>query len=79
MAKFEHKQKYTENTPKSQGQGGNRVLHRKKMPLIEILLYVDRGRHSLETIALLLTYKVKYPRNFFMMRGNHECSRTNSV
>ncbi|KAL3242031.1 hypothetical protein MRX96_021564 [Rhipicephalus microplus] len=27
--------------------------------------YVDRGRHSLETICLLLCYKIKYPENFF--------------
>eukprot|EP00933_Yihiella_yeosuensis_P079479 TRINITY_DN921_c2_g2_i1.p1 TRINITY_DN921_c2_g2~~TRINITY_DN921_c2_g2_i1.p1 ORF type:complete len:736 (+),score=138.08 TRINITY_DN921_c2_g2_i1:243-2210(+) len=36
--------------------------------------YVDRGKHSLETICLLLAYKVKYPENFFMLRGNHECA-----
>lgn len=34
--------------------------------------YVDRGRQSLETILLLLCYKIKYPNNFFMLRGNHE-------
>lgn len=34
--------------------------------------YVDRGKQSLETILLLLCYKVKYPNNFFMLRGNHE-------
>lgn len=34
--------------------------------------YVDRGKQSLETILLLLCYKVKYPDNFFMLRGNHE-------
>merc|ERR1712216_1045646 len=36
--------------------------------------YVDRGKQSLETIALLMLYKVKYPENFFMLRGNHECA-----
>ncbi|CAD7940355.1 unnamed protein product [Amoebophrya sp. A120] len=36
--------------------------------------YVDRGKQSLETICLLMCYKVKYPENFFLLRGNHECA-----
>jgi len=34
--------------------------------------YVDRGKQSLETILLLLCYKLKFPENFFLLRGNHE-------
>ena len=41
--------------------------------------YVDRGRQSLETICLLLAYKIKYPENFFLLRGNHEASTINRV
>ncbi|KAL9660933.1 hypothetical protein QQ045_025752 [Rhodiola kirilowii] len=41
--------------------------------------YVDRGKQSLETICLLLAYKVKYPENFFLLRGNHECASINRI
>mmetsp|Transcript_2430 Transcript_2430/g.5202 ORF Transcript_2430/g.5202 Transcript_2430/m.5202 type:complete len:1015 (-) Transcript_2430:195-3239(-) len=41
--------------------------------------FVDRGRQSIETICLLLAYKVKYPENFFMLRGNHECASINRI
>jgi len=34
---------------------------------------------SLETICLLLAYKVKYPENFFLLRGNHECASINRI
>jgi len=36
--------------------------------------YVDRGKNSLEVLILLLVYKNKFPDNFFMLRGNHECA-----
>jgi len=41
--------------------------------------YVDRGKNSLETIVLLLCYKIKYPENFFMLRGNHESDNINKT
>jgi serine/threonine-protein phosphatase PP1 catalytic subunit len=41
--------------------------------------YVDRGKQSLETILLLLCYKIKYPENFFLLRGNHECANINRI
>jgi len=40
---------------------------------------VDRGKQSLETICLLLAYKIKYPENFFILRGNHECASINRI
>jgi serine/threonine-protein phosphatase PP1 catalytic subunit len=36
--------------------------------------YVDRGKQSVETIILMLVYKILYGENFFMLRGNHECA-----
>ena len=41
--------------------------------------YVDRGKNGLEVIVLLLAYKVKYPENFFLLRGNHECASINRI
>jgi len=40
---------------------------------------VDRGKQSLETICLLLAYKIKYPESFFILRGNHECPSINRI
>lgn len=41
--------------------------------------YVDRGHKLLETILLLLCYKIKYPENFFMLRGNHESANITKI
>ncbi|KAI9322387.1 Metallo-dependent phosphatase-like protein [Dichotomocladium elegans] len=41
--------------------------------------YVDRGKQSLETMLLLLCYKIKHPENFFLLRGNHECANVTKV
>ena len=41
--------------------------------------YVDRGKQSMETICLLLAFKIKYPENFFLLRGNHECASINRI
>ncbi|KAH9982919.1 Metallo-dependent phosphatase-like protein [Lactifluus volemus] len=34
---------------------------------------------ELETFLLLLCYKIKYPENFFLLRGNHECANVTRV
>uniref|UniRef100_A0AC35U3T4 Serine/threonine-protein phosphatase n=1 Tax=Rhabditophanes sp. KR3021 TaxID=114890 RepID=A0AC35U3T4_9BILA len=37
--------------------------------------YVDRGKQSLEVIALMMAYKLQLPDTFFMLRGNHESQK----
>lgn len=39
--------------------------------------YIDRGKYSINTMILLLLYKIKYPLNFFLLRGNHETKAVN--
>lgn len=41
------------------------------------LVWNCRGKQSLETICLQFCYKTKYPENFFLLRGNHECASIN--
>lgn len=41
--------------------------------------YVDRGKQSLECAIMVLAYKIKYPENFFVLRGNHECEAINRI
>lgn len=33
---------------------------------------VDRGEFSIQTVCLIMTLKVKYPKNVYIIRGNHE-------
>jgi len=41
--------------------------------------YVDRGKQSIEVAVCVLAYKIKYPENFFVLRGNHECASINRI
>ncbi len=41
--------------------------------------YVDRGRHSIETISLLLAFMIKYSGRITLLRGNHECASINRI
>ncbi|KAI5150030.1 serine/threonine-protein phosphatase 2A catalytic subunit [Enteropsectra breve] len=41
--------------------------------------YVDRGYHSVETVAFLLCLKVKHPDRIWMLRGNHESRQITQV
>ncbi|GMS80853.1 hypothetical protein PENTCL1PPCAC_3028, partial [Pristionchus entomophagus] len=41
--------------------------------------YIDRCKKGLEVIMLLLCFKIKYPSRIHLLRGNHECQKTNRI
>jgi len=41
--------------------------------------YVDRGYYSVETVQMVVCYKVRHPERIFMIRGNHESRQITQV
>ena len=41
--------------------------------------YVDRGYHSVETLTLMLAFKVRYRDRITILRGNHESRQVTQV
>ena len=41
--------------------------------------YVDRGKQSIESLCILLAFKLKYPNKVHMLRGNHECQNITKI
>jgi serine/threonine-protein phosphatase 2A catalytic subunit len=41
--------------------------------------YVDRGYYSVETLTLLVAYKVRHPERLVILRGNHETRQITQV
>lgn len=41
--------------------------------------YVDRAEQGIEVCMMLFCYKILFPQNVFMLRGNHECSSISRI
>lgn len=50
----------------------NRVLNNEDFSIVFLGDYVDRGACHLKTIELILILKYLFPRNIFLLKGNHD-------
>lgn len=41
--------------------------------------FQERGPQNLETILTLSALKIRFPTDFYILRGNHECQSINRV
>lgn len=51
----------------------------KKQPYLFMGDYVDRSSQSVETMVLLMCYKIRFPEHVWLLRGNHECASINRI
>lgn len=50
-----------------------------KQPYLFMGDYVDRSNQSVETMVLLMCYKLRFPDHVWLLRGNHECASINRI
>ena len=52
-----------------------RGKHPREQSYLFLGNYIGRGKRNLETILLLLLFKIRYPDTFHLLRGNFECMK----